>query len=106
MKKGSVAGKRKRKTDFNANIRELTIKQCDGKKKRVGYKSGMAIGDTVDVTVGDISRCTYYPLCTATESHSTARSKLCDFNLKSPTERKMALKRLKTMYRKGVLEKE
>ena len=72
MKKGSVAGKRKRKTNFNTNIRELTMKQCDGKKKRVGYKLGMAIRDSADVVVGDISRCTYYPLCTATESHSTA----------------------------------
>ena len=33
MKKGSVLGKRKRKTQFNATIKELTMQQCEGAKK-------------------------------------------------------------------------
>ena len=67
----------------------------------------MAIGLSADVVVDVvIPKCTYFPLCTPIEAHSTARSKVCDYNKKSPTERKMALKRIKTISRKGALEKE
>ena len=82
------------------------MQQCDGAKKNGDIKSGMAIGMSADVVVNVITICTYYPLFTSTDSHSPARSKFCDYNKKSPTERKMALKRIKTMSRKGALEKE
>jgi len=105
MKKGSVLGKRKRKTDFNATIKELTLKQCEGNKRKRNYRSGMAIGQSANI-VEEVVRCTYYPFCKAKESHSSARSKVCDYKDKSPTERKMCLKRIKKMSRKGALEKE
>ena len=66
----------------------------------------MAIGLSADVVVDVIPRCTYFPLHTSTKAHITARSKVCDYNKKSPNERKMAMKRIKTMSRKGALEKE
>ena len=72
-KKGSIAGKRKRKTNFNQKIRELTITECKGLKAKKNYSSGMAIGLGADVA-SEKSKCSYYPLCLSDIEHKSARS--------------------------------
>ena len=105
VSKSSLAGKRKRKTQFNDNVRELTIKELEGIKSKKTYSPGMAVGVGGN-EASEIVRCTYYPLCTSTTEHKTANSKNCDFNKATKEQRKMASKRLKTLKRKGNLQQE
>ena len=103
--KGSIAGKRKRKTNFNEKIRELTITECKGIKAKKDYCSGMAIDLGADVAPEKVI-CTYYPLCLSNVEHKSAKSKVCDYNKATKEERKNALKGIKLMSRKGNIIKE